>query len=121
MDKLLEDITLEEVNLEELIVLGEDKKIPIVISYPTEDGKQIKAKALIKQLTLKEMDKLQTSREDLSSFNMRILEEALFKSNGDTFTEKELEHLPLGVVNSIGEKILELSGVNIDTKRLQDF
>ena len=51
MDKLLEDITVEEVNLEELILLGEDKKIPIVISYPTEDGKQIKAKALVKQLS----------------------------------------------------------------------
>lgn len=121
MDKLLEDITVEEVNLEELILLGEDKKIPIVISYPTEDGKQIKAKALVKQLTLKELNDVQINRNDVLNASITVLKKALFKSNGEAYTEEELFILPIGVVNAISDKILELSGVNTDPQKLKDF
>ena len=43
-------IEVEETNLEDLILLGEDKLINIIIEYPTENGTTT-AKAKIKQLT----------------------------------------------------------------------
>jgi hypothetical protein len=54
--------------------------------------------------------------------NMSVLQIALFKKNGDTFTRKELEVLPIGVVNAIATKILEVSGVDIEEqRRLSNF
>ena len=76
---------------------------------------------MIKQLTLKELDNLKINN-NIASSNMSILERALFKQNGDTFTRKELEVLPLGVVNAIATKILEVSGVDLsEQRRLGNF
>ena len=111
----------EEVNLEELILLGEDKKIPVIIKFPTVDGKQVKAKALVKQLTLREMETIKVNRDDLVTANRMLLEKALFKTNGEKYTKDELYLLPLGVVNALAEKIFELSGVNTQNRRLRDF
>ena len=118
----LATVETEEVNLEDLLVLGEEKKIPIHISFPNPDGETTSnAKALIKQLTLKELDKLKIKGNMVDS-NMIILHEALFKQNGDTFTRNELEVLPIGVVNAIATKILEVSGVDIEEqRRLSNF
>ena len=112
----------EEVSLEDLLVLGEEKRIPIRITFPNPDGEtKSNAKALIKQLTLKELDSLKIN-SDVASSNMSILQKALFKQNGDTFSRKELEVLPLGVVNTIATKILKVSGVDInEQKRLGNF
>ena len=111
----------EEVNLEELILLGEDKKIPVKITFPTVDGKQVKAKALVKQLTLREMETIKVNRDDLVTANRMLLEKALFKTNGEKYTKDELYLLPLGVVNALAEKIFELSGVDTQNRRLRDF
>lgn len=112
----------EEVNLEDLLVLGEEKKIPIHITFPNPDGETTSnAKALIKQLTLKELDSLRVD-SNVASSNMSILEKALFKQNGDNFTRRELEVLPIGVVNAIATKILEVSGVDLEEqRRLSNF
>lgn len=111
----------EEVNLEDLLVLGEEKKIPIHITFPNTDGTVSKAKALIKQLTLKELDSLRVD-SNVASSNLSILEKALFKQNGDNFTRSELEVLPIGVVNAIATKILEVSGVDLEEqRRLSNF
>ena len=111
----------EEINLEELILLGDEKKIPIIITYPREDGTKIRAKALVKQLTLKELNLIRIDMNNPIKTNTNILKKALFKQNGENFTEEELLTLPLGVVNAIGNKILELSGVDINTNDLKDF
>ena len=131
VDKLKEDelnqlngveVEAEEVGLEDLIILGEDKKIPIHITYPKTDGTRAKAKALVKQLTLKELDSLNFNRNNPGKVSLLVLRKALFKQNGDNFTDKELEMLPLGVVNAISNKILELSGVEVpNTPDLADF
>jgi rRNA maturation protein Rpf1 len=120
--KELVTVETEEVNLEDLLVLGEEKKIPIHITFPHSDGEtKSNAKALIKQLTLKELDNLKI-KGDMVNSNMSILQIALFKQNGDTFTRKELEVLPIGVVNAIATKILEVSGVDIEEqRRLSNF
>ena len=65
-----DDVNIEidenEMNLEELILLGEDKKIPIKIEFP-QGEKRVTAKALIKQLTLKEASSIQTkNKSDLA-------------------------------------------------------
>ena len=111
----------EEINLEELILLGDEKKIPIRISFPREDGTRLQAKALVKQLTLKELNLIRIDMNNPIKTNTNILKKALFKQNGENFTEEELLTLPLGVVNAIGNKILELSGVDINTNDLKDF
>lgn len=118
----LATVETEEVNLEDLLVLGEEKKIPIIIKFPNPDGEtRSNAKALIKQLTLKELDSLNISN-NVANSNMSILQRALFKQNGDTFTRSELEVLPIGVVNAIATKILEVSGVDLEEqKRLSNF
>ena len=118
----LTTVETEEVNLEDLLVLGEEKKIPIHISFPNSDGEtRSNAKALIKQLTLKELDSLSISN-NVARTNMSVLERALFKQNGDNFTRKELEVLPIGVVNAIATKILEVSGVDLqEQRRLANF
>ena len=112
----------EEMNLEVLIILGEDKKIPIKITFPTIEGKRVTAKALIKQLTLREMETIRIDRDNLITVNRKVLEKALFKTTGEAYTDEELYALPVGVVNSIAEKILELSGMeNPNNNSLMDF
>jgi hypothetical protein len=119
-----DDIGLEidEFNLEDLIVLGEDTKIPITITFPKGDGTKIKAKALVKQLTLKELDSFKFNSNDALRTNTQLLTKALFKQNGENFTSKELEVLPIGVVNALTEKIMELSGMdNPLSDKIRDF
>lgn len=113
-------IQVEETNLEDLIILGEDKKIPIIIEFPTSDNNTIKAKALIKQLTLKEMDKIKPNRENPWEMSMKILETALLKQDGTNFSKEELLALPMGIVNAISEQIMKTSGVDVD-KQLANF
>ena len=98
-----------------MIILGEDKHIPISIEFPNGDT-TIKAKALIKQLTLKEMDKIKINKDNPWLMSMSILKVALLKTNGDNFTEAELSTLPMGVVTAISNEIMKASGVDMDNQ-----
>ena len=80
----------------------------------------VKAKALIKQLTLKEMDKINLNKNNPWTMNIEILHTALLKSNGENFTKEELLALPVGVVNAVSEEIMKVSGVNVD-QELRNF
>ena len=115
-------VEMDEVGLEDLIVLGESKKIPIHIIYPNDDGTKSKSKALIRQLTLKELDKVKLTSDSLFAINLSVLKIALFKTTGDSFTEDELMMLPLGVVDAVANQIMEISGVDwTNNQRLPDF
>lgn len=122
-DKKIE-IEVEETNLEDLLILGDDKKINIEVYFPLEDtGEKVKARALIKQLKLKEFDKIKRTK-DVVEQNISILKIALFKTNGDTYNREEIECLPVGVANAIAEQVLEISGVDVEgelNRRLKDF
>lgn len=116
------NLSHEELNLEDLIIMGDDKKIPIEIEFPTANGDMVKAKTLIKQLTLGEFDDIKLKSNSLLESNILILKLGLFKSNGEHFTIDEMKVLPIGVVRAIAEKIMEISGITpeIDDK-LRDF
>lgn len=122
LKQLNADVTQEEVNLEDLLVFGDDTKIPITITFPHPDGVTTsKAKALIKQLTLKELDTSKIMKNNPEA-NLYLLETALFKANGDRYAREELEKLPLGVVNTLASKILEVSGIDIEQQlKLANF
>jgi len=101
-------IEVEETSLEDLIVLGEDKLINILIEYPTEDG-SVKAKAKIKQLTMKELKNIDLTNVTAET-SVDILEKGLFKQDGEPFSKELILNLPIGVVNAIGNEILRISG-----------
>ena len=105
-------IKMEETSLEDLILLGEDKLINITIEYPSENGK-VKAKAKIKQLTMRELKNINLEKPSLET-NVVILSKALFKQDDSPFEKELILALPVGVVNAISEKIMEVSGVNQD-------
>ena len=109
------NIKVEQNSLENLILLGKDKLINIELEYPTENGK-IEASAKIKQLTMRELQNLDVANPNLRT-NIEILKKALFQQDGTEFTEDLILSLPIGVVNAIAEKILEISGVNEDLKK----
>lgn len=107
-------IKVEETNLEDLIVVGEDYHIPVSIEFPKPNGEMVKAKALIKQITVKEMKKLQTKGNDDLGIATEVLSLALLKQNGNNFTKEEISYLPIGVVRSLSDKILEASGIDMN-------
>lgn len=107
-------IKVEETNLEDLIIVGEDYHIPISIEFPKPNGEVAKAKALIKQITVKEMKKIETQGKNELEIAMEVLRVALLKQDGSNFTLQEISYLPLGVVRSLSDKILEVSGINLN-------
>lgn len=129
IDKLKEEEIAQldgELNLEDLLILGDAKKIPIKIKFPLEDGTIVEAKALVKQLTVKELENLKLKQNTVWKYSVAILEKALFKQDGTQFNSKEIRSLPLGVANAIASKVMELSGVEITNQtpigqNLMDF
>jgi sensor c-di-GMP phosphodiesterase-like protein len=103
-------IDVEETNLEDLIVLGEDKLINIIIEYPTEND-TVKVKAKIKQLTMKELRNIDVTKPSMET-NVNILTKALFKQDETPFEKELVLALPIGVVNEIAKEILKVSGVD---------
>lgn len=108
-------IKIEETSLEDLIVLGEDKLIDMQIEYPTENG-TIHAKTKIKQLTMKELRNIDVNNMDLET-SVKILNRSLFTQNEEPFSQELILALPVGVVFAITQKIMEISGVDVDLKK----
>lgn len=104
-------IEIEETNLEDLIILGEDKLINIIIEYPTDTGETIKAKAKIKQLTMKELRNIDLENITMET-SVKILTKSLFTQDEKPFSKELILNLPIGVVRKVTTKILEISGVN---------
>ena len=109
----LNRVEVEEVGLEDLIVLGEDKLINIIIEYPTTTGEIKTAKAKIKQLTMKELKNINLEQITMDT-SVNILKKSLFTQDEKPFTTELILNLPVGVIRSITSKILEISGVKDD-------
>ena len=118
--KELVSLQAEEVNLEDLIILGADKKIPIQVEYHTFDDKHVKARVLVKQLTMKELKNFNITTTDIQDI-LKILKKTMFKNNGEPFTPDELLLIPIGALKAILSKIFELSGIDANTTNLRDF
>ena len=114
-------IEIDELNLEDLLVLGDETTITISISYPREDGTLVRAKAYVKQLTLKEVKNLKLNDKNYYEIVLNILQKTLFKSDKSNYTNEELLLLPVGVLKALIDKIFELSGFTDDDKKLLDF
>ena len=124
VDKLKEEELAQldgELNLEDLIILGDDKKIPITITFPKGNGESVKAKALIKQLTLKELGNVNTQNNNLLDTSKLILRKALFKQDGTVFSDAEIEVLPVGVLVAISNRIMEVAGMEDYMQPVKDF
>jgi len=109
------NLEVEETNLEDLIILGTDKLINILITYPEEvDGKieMIETRAKIKQLTIRDLKNI-----DLNNFNIeivaKVLRKALFTQEEKPFGEKLILDAPIGVCIAIAKEIMRISGVDI--------
>ena len=114
------NLQAEEVPLEDLIVMGADKKIPIHIEYPQGDN-IIRTKCLVKQLTIKQLKNINiTPNSDVTEV-LPILAKSMCKQNGENFTTDELSLLPIGVLKAILTKIFELSGIDEKEVNLKDF
>lgn len=124
VDKLKEEEIAQldgDLNLEDLIMLGDDTKIPITITFPKADGTNVKAKALIKQLTLKELNHVNNSNMNLFETSKLILRKALFKQDGTLFTDDEIEIFPIGVITAISNQIMTVSGMEEYMQEVRDF
>lgn len=106
-------IIVEETNLEDLILLGEDKLLDCTIEYPTKDGKKVKAKTKIKQLTMKELKNINLKERSFEN-SIKILSKTVYKQDGTLLGKDLIMELPVGVVNELSDTIMELSGVDFD-------
>ena len=108
-------IVVDEVNLEYLIILGEDKLINILIEYPEENGegliKIVRTKAKIKQLTLKELRNIDVNNINVNTV-VNILSKALFKQDETLFSKELILAMPIGVCFAITKEIMKISGVD---------
>lgn len=107
-------IEVDEVNLEDLIILGDEKLINIKISYPEErDGviRIVNSKAKIKQLTLKELKNIDVNNITVDTA-VSILRKALFKQDETLFSKELILALPIGVCFAITREIMRISGVD---------
>ena len=112
------NLEVEEVNLEDLIVLGTDKLINISITYPKEKAGTInlsKTKAKIKQLSMKQLRNIDFKNLNLETV-VSILTKALFKQDETAFSKNLILDLPIGVCFAITREIMKISGV--DEKQL---
>jgi len=110
------EIEVEEVNLEDLIILGEDKLINISVKYPEEhEGtiRIVKTKAKIKQLTMKELRNIDINNITMDTVVV-ILTKALFTQEEKAFSKELIFKLPIGVCFAISREILKISGIEED-------
>lgn len=111
-------IMVEETNLEDLIVLGNDKLIDCKIEYPTTEGTKVKAKVKLQQLTMKELKNINLKDRSFEN-SIRILSKTVYKQDGTLFGKDLIMALPVGVINELSDTIMELSGVDVDKIKKQ--
>jgi len=106
-------IMVEETNLEDLILLGDDKLIDCSIEYPNEYGVKVRARTKIKQLTMKELKNINVNKRSFEN-SVKILSKTVYKQDGTLLGKDLIMELPVGVVNELSDLIMELSGVDVD-------
>jgi hypothetical protein len=109
------EIEHEELGIEDLFLTDKDDKIKIIITI--EDRGDFKA--YVTPVSYGEIKKIERASEvEIADY---VLTNHFFKGNEERFTSKELELLPAGVLRSVAEKIMELSGLNISNEDIKTF
>ena len=119
LDELIVDEEISE--LEQLIVQGTDAKIYIQVDYPVtnENGETeyTPVTAMIRPLNNVEASTAQQKgiNSNFTTANIEMVKMGLFTKDGKQFPPKLVEAMPSGVVDSICTKILEISGIKVNT------
>lgn len=109
------EIEHEVMDIEELFITGKDKKTRIVISIEDRGDFQ----AYITPVAYGQIKKLgRMEEEEIADY---VLTHHFFKTNGETLTTNELELLPAGVLKSVTEKIMDISGMGITNEDIRVF
>lgn len=131
MQKNIEELKNEEIeeltqetdlrDLESLILQGTDARVPVVFDLKLYDKKNEKmitktVKCFLKPLTNTEVQNAQRIAYKFRDTTPQIefLKKGMFDGNDELFNGKLISSLPTGVVDKLAEKLLEISGVELD-------
>ena len=109
------EIEHEVMDIEDLFLTGKDKKTEIII---TVDGKG-DFKAMVTPVTYGQLKKIKTTDEQ--EITEYVLTNHFYKPNGEQVTVEELDMLPAGILKSVADVIIELSGLKISDEDIQVF
>ena len=109
------EIEHEAMNIEDLFLTGKDKKTKIIITIEGKGDFQ----AQITPVTYGQIKNLDSmSEEEVAVY---VLTNHFFKMDNTKFTSKELDYLPAGVLKSVAETIMDLSGLGITSEDIRVF
>ena len=115
-------------DLENLIIAGADARVPVVFDlklYDKENDKFITntVKCFLKPLTSTEVQNAQKIAYKFKGTTPQIefLKKGMYDSNDERYSEKLIASLPTGTVDSLAEKLLEISGVELDKEQQEQM
>ena len=107
-------------DLESLVTDGADARIPITLEYPKEDGSMVKAGAMIRPLTNVEWNnvtRFSRKTNPKTTNEVELVKIGLYTKKGEQFPPELVEKLPAGLILKIVEKLAEVSGIDLYSKR----
>lgn len=126
LEQLNKETDLKE--LESLIIQGADARIPIVFDLTLYDKKNEQmrtetVKCYLKPLTSTEVQNSQRTAIKFKNTTLQIelLKKGMFDSNDEHFNQALIEALPSGTIDKLAEKLLEISGVEIDPNQSKEM
>lgn len=116
---MVEELTIEPVNdelvdLETLILDGDDAFIPLKFVYPNTNTK---TGVYLKPLTGEAFKGMDANNVDAIS----LLDGCLFNLQKNPMPLKAIEKLPAGVIVELYKKLSEISGIEMDDGKLKNF
>lgn len=119
LDSLKEENAFD---LETLIIDGANARIPVEIDFPIYKNGELTYKkygVMIRPLKSSELtNATQRGLRDIGSdVNTEIVKLGLCRKNGEQYSSEIVEKLPAGVINTLTEKICEISGIHQDKEK----
>lgn len=110
----IEPVNTEVVDIETLIVEGEDALIPLRFIYPNTDKK---TGVYLKPVTGESFKDI-----DATTVNaITLLDGCLYDLQKNPIPLHVIEKLPAGVLVGLYRKLSEISGIDLDERKLKDF
>ena len=109
--------------LEQLILEGENAKIPVVFNYPKKNGEIVEVTAKLKPLTDVEAQNARRVAMKVkdTTINLELLKRGLYTKNDVLFPSNLIMKMHVGVVNELVEKLGEISGIKIDEEKSSEL